>query len=70
MRASDEKGSDIGLLERIEFLGLFPERLRVMTSGAFIDDTIWLGGVAGHPPSQSAEQALVEMLSRLRGAGT
>jgi hypothetical protein len=47
-------------------LGLFPERLRVTTNGQFVDDTIWLRGVAGHMPSPSAEQALFEMLSKLR----
>jgi hypothetical protein len=64
----DRIGLLSGLLERMEFLGLFPERLRVTTSGQFVDDTIWLRGVAGHMPSPSAEQALYEMLSKLRSA--
>jgi hypothetical protein len=64
----DRIGLLSGLLERMEFLGLFPERLRVTTSGQFVDDTIWLRGVAGHMPSPSAEQALFDMLSRLRSA--
>ena len=64
----DRIGLLSGLLERMEFLGLFPERLRVTTNGQFVDDTIWLRGVAGHMPSPSAEQALFDMLSRLRSA--
>jgi UTP:GlnB (protein PII) uridylyltransferase len=63
----DRIGLLSGLLERMEFLGLFPERLRVTTSGQFVDDTIWLRGVAGHMPSPSAEQALHDMLCKLRG---
>jgi hypothetical protein len=65
----DRIGLLSGLLERMEFLGLFPERLRVTTNGQFVDDTIWLRGVAGHKPSPGAEQALCDMLSKLRGAG-
>jgi hypothetical protein len=64
----DRIGLLSGLLERMEFLGLFPERLRVTTNGQFVDDTIWLRGVAGHAPSPSAEQALFDMLSKLRSA--
>jgi len=64
----DRIGLLSGLLERMEFLGLFPERLRVTTNGQFVDDTIWLRGVAGHMPSPSAEQALFDMLSKLRSA--
>lgn len=67
---SDQIGLLSGLLERMEFLGLFPERLRVMTNGEFVDDTIWLRGVAGHAPGTGAEQALIDMLSRLRGDAT
>lgn len=64
---TDRIGLLSGLLERMEFLGLFPERLRVMTNDQFVDDTIWLRGVAGHAPSTGAEQALIDMLTRLRG---
>lgn len=66
----DRIGLLSGLLERMEFLGLFPERLRVTTNGQFVDDTIWLRGVAGHMPSPSAEQALHDMLSKLRSASS
>jgi hypothetical protein len=63
---ADRIGLLSGLLERMEFLGLFPERLRITTSGDFVDDTIWLRGVAGYTPSPGAEHALVEMLTHLR----
>lgn len=67
---TDRIGLLSGLLERMEFLGLFPERLRITTNGEFVDDTIWLRGVAGHTPSTGAEYALVQMLSQLRqGSG-
>ncbi len=64
--AKDQVGLLSVLLERMQFLGLFPVRLRVTTSGAFVDDTLWLRGVAGHPPSAEAERALSDLLSRLR----
>jgi UTP:GlnB (protein PII) uridylyltransferase len=67
---TDRIGLLSGLLERMEFLGLFPERLRVTTNAEFVDDTIWLRGVAGHSPSTGAEQALIDMLTRLRGEAT
>lgn len=66
----DRIGLLSGLLERMEFLGLFPERLRVTTNGEFVDDTIWLRGVAGHKPSPGVEQALIDMLSKLRGSAS
>jgi UTP:GlnB (protein PII) uridylyltransferase len=63
--AADQLGLLSSLLDRLQFLGLFPERLRVTTTGQFVDDTLWLRGVAGHPPSTQAEQALRELLTRI-----
>ncbi|MGC4091508.1 MAG: hypothetical protein QM756_27240 [Polyangiaceae bacterium] len=63
--ARDRVGLLSSLLERVQFLGLFPVRLRVTTDGPMVDDTIWLRGVAGHPPSPDAERALVHLLREL-----
>ena len=65
--AVDQLGLLSSLLDRLQFLGLFPEHLRVTTTGPFVDDTLWLRGVAGHPPSTQAEQALRELLIRITG---
>ena len=63
--AYDKLGLLSGLLDRVQFLGLFPVRLRVTTEGALVDDTIWLRGVAGHPPSPDAERALSALMNEL-----
>lgn len=66
--AQDRVGLLSALLERMQFLGLFPVRVRVTTDGPLVDDTIWLKGVAGHPPSAEAERALVALLQQLSAA--
>jgi hypothetical protein len=63
--AHDKLGLLSGLLDRVQFLGLFPVRLRVSTDGPLVDDTIWLRGVASHPPSTEAERALTALLNEL-----
>ncbi|HET9934234.1 MAG TPA: hypothetical protein VFQ35_26210 [Polyangiaceae bacterium] len=63
--AKDRVGLLSALLDRMQFLGLFPVRLRVTTDGPVVDDTIWLKGVADHPPSMEAERALVALLQQL-----
>lgn len=61
----DQVGLLAWLLARVEFLGLFPERLSVTTQGERVDDTLWLRGVAGNSASTPAEHALVELLKGL-----
>jgi hypothetical protein len=63
--ADDQLGLLANLLDRLEFLGLFPERLRVTTQGERVDDTLWLRGVAGNAPSPQAEDALRALMARL-----
>ena len=63
--ARDRVGLLSALLDRMQFFGLFPVRLRVTTDGPVVDDTIWLKGVADHPPSSEAERALVALLQQL-----
>lgn len=63
--ARDRVGLLSALLDRMQFLGLFPVRLRVTTDGPVVDDTIWLKGVADHPPSSEAERALAALLQQL-----
>ena len=63
--ARDRVGLLSALLDRMQFLGLFPVRLRVTTDGPLVDDTIWLRGVADHPPSTEAERALTALLQEL-----
>jgi UTP:GlnB (protein PII) uridylyltransferase len=63
--APDRVGLLSALFERMQFLGLFPVRLRVSTDGSLVDDTIWLRGVADHPPSSDAERALNALLCHL-----
>jgi UTP:GlnB (protein PII) uridylyltransferase len=63
--AKDQLGLLSGLLDRLEFLGLFPERLRVATDGDRVEDTLWLRGVAGNGPSAQTEEALRALMLRL-----
>jgi hypothetical protein len=69
LRAPDEVGFLALVLDRCEFLGLFPERLKVTTCDGTINDTLWLRGVAGNAPSSEAERALRSQFSRLSGQG-
>lgn len=69
LRAKDEVGFLASVLDRCEFLGLFPERLAVKTQGGVIDDTLWLRGVAGNAASPEAERELRAQFQRfLEGA--
>ncbi len=63
--AVDRLGLLSNLLDRLEFLGLFPERLQVATHGDRVDDTLWLRAVAGNAPSPQAEDALKTLMARL-----
>jgi hypothetical protein len=63
--AEDQLGLLANLLDRLEFLGLFPERLQVTTQGERVDDTLWLRAVAGNAPSPQAEDALRALMARL-----
>jgi len=65
LSALDQIGLLAGLLDRCEFLGLFPERLRVATNGRAVDDTLWLRAVAGMSASAQAERALRDLLASL-----
>lgn len=67
LRGADEVGFLACVLDRCEFLGLFPERLKVTTYQGVIDDTLWLRGVAGNEPSLEAERALRAQFLRLAG---
>lgn len=67
LNAADAVGFLASVLDRCEFLGLFPERLKVTTSDGMIYDTLWLRGVAGNEPSSEAERALRAQFSRLLG---
>lgn len=63
--AQDQIGLLAALLDRCEFLGLFPERLRVSTNGSTVDDTLWLRAVAGVSPSAQAERMLRDAMNTL-----
>lgn len=63
--ALDQLGLLSNLLDRLEFLGLFPERLKVTTDGDRVEDTLWLRAVAGNAPSPQAEDALKTLMARL-----
>ena len=67
LNAADEVGFLASVLDRCEFLGLFPERLKVTTDQGMINDVLWLRGVAGNAPSSEAERALRAQFSRLLG---
>jgi hypothetical protein len=58
LMGSDEVGFLATVLERCQFLGLFPERLKVTTVEGTINDVLWLRGVAGNEPSAEVERAL------------
>jgi hypothetical protein len=58
LQARDEVGFLASVLDRCEFLGLFPERLSVTTHDGLINDTLWLRGVAGNAASGEAEREL------------
>jgi hypothetical protein len=61
----DEVGFLATVLDRCEFLGLFPERLKVTTQQGLINDVLWLRGVANNAPSAEAERALRALFLRL-----
>lgn len=67
LQAADEVGFLASVLDRCEFLGLFPERLKVTTQEGMINDVLWLRGVAGNAPSSEAERALRAQFTRLMG---
>jgi hypothetical protein len=69
LQAVDEVGFLACVLDRCEFLGLFPERLKVTTRDGIINDTLWLRGVAGNTASSEAERELRAQFTRfVRGA--
>jgi hypothetical protein len=67
LNGADEVGFLASVLDRCEFLGLFPERLKVTTQEGTINDVLWLRGVAGNAPSSEAERALRAQFARLMG---
>ena len=69
LQAVDEVGFLAFVLDRCEFLGLFPERLKVTTRDGTINDTLWLRGVAGNAASPDAERELRAQFLRLMGHG-
>jgi hypothetical protein len=69
LQAPDEVGFLATVLDRCEFLGLFPERLKVTTRDGMINDTLWLRGVAGNAPSSEAERELRAQFARMSRAG-
>jgi len=67
LNGPDEVGFLAAVLDRCEFLGLFPERLKVTTDQGTINDVLWLRGVANNAPSAEAERALRAQFMRLSG---
>jgi hypothetical protein len=65
LNGPDEVGFLAAVLDRCEFLGLFPERLKVTTQQGMINDILWLRGVANNAPSAEAERALRAQFMRL-----
>jgi hypothetical protein len=64
LQAVDEVGFLASVLDRCEFLGLFPERLKVTTRDGVINDVLWLRGVAGNAASAEAERELRSQFQR------
>lgn len=65
LNGADEVGFLAAVLDRCEFLGLFPERLKVTTDEGTINDVLWLRGVANNAPSAEAEHALRAQFTRI-----
>jgi hypothetical protein len=65
LNGPDEVGFLAAVLDRCEFLGLFPERLQVTTQQGTINDVLWLRGVANNEPSVEVERALRTQFLRL-----